>query len=225
MIGVRPGRARRLRRDRRHDRRTLARLSAGSSASSGEDPARTRQGLVAACSVMLATTLALLLEVEFAVVGGDQRVHVADVDRRRLAAPRHAADDRHDRGRRAGLRDGALAALRPLRALPVPRRRHHAGRDRHAGESARARLAVPHHHLEHGAADEPERPAAGAPRGLLPDVRGGDRRRLGHHRRQPAAGLASPIRRRRRRAGAICSARNGRPSCTARARRSPSSPC
>ncbi|MEA2849946.1 MAG: hypothetical protein QOG78_5227, partial [Rhodospirillaceae bacterium] len=30
----------------------------------GEDPARTRQGIVAACSVMLATTLALLLEVE-----------------------------------------------------------------------------------------------------------------------------------------------------------------
>jgi uncharacterized membrane protein YccC len=30
----------------------------------GEDPARTRQGIVAACSVMLATTLALALEVE-----------------------------------------------------------------------------------------------------------------------------------------------------------------
>ena len=30
----------------------------------GEDPARTRQGLVAACSVMLATTLALVLQVE-----------------------------------------------------------------------------------------------------------------------------------------------------------------
>src|SRR5437763_4703894 len=30
----------------------------------GEDPVRTRQGLVAACSVMLATFLALLLEVE-----------------------------------------------------------------------------------------------------------------------------------------------------------------
>src|SRR5215470_16338497 len=30
----------------------------------GEDPVRTRQGIVAACSVMLATFLALLLEVE-----------------------------------------------------------------------------------------------------------------------------------------------------------------
>ena len=30
----------------------------------GEDPARTRQGLVAACSVMLATTLALLFQLE-----------------------------------------------------------------------------------------------------------------------------------------------------------------
>ena len=30
----------------------------------GEDPVRTRQGIVAACSVMLATFLALLLEIE-----------------------------------------------------------------------------------------------------------------------------------------------------------------
>ena len=156
----------------------------------GDDPARTRQGIVAACSVMLATTLALVLEVDFAVVGGDQRVHVADGDRCRLAASRDAPNDRDDRRRRAGLRDGALAALRPFRALPVPRRHDDAGRDRHAGESARARLAVPQHHLEHGAADEPERPLAGGPRGLLPDVRSGDRRRLGHHRGQPAAGLA-----------------------------------
>ena len=57
----------------------------------GEDPVRTRQGIVAACSVMLATFLALLLEVRIAVVGGHQRLHVADVDRRRLAAPWHAA--------------------------------------------------------------------------------------------------------------------------------------
>ena len=54
----------------------------------GEDPVRTRQGIVAACSVMLATFLALLFEVEIAVVGGHQRVYVADVDRRGLAARR-----------------------------------------------------------------------------------------------------------------------------------------
>ena len=106
----------------RHDRRRRSRAIGRSSASW----ARIRRARGRASSrparCMLATTLALVLEVEFAVVGGDQRLHVADGDRRRLAAPRHAAPHRNDRRRAAGLRHGALAALRPFRALPVPRR-------------------------------------------------------------------------------------------------------
>ena len=72
---------------------------------------------------------------------------------------------------------------------------------------------------------EPERPAAGARRGLLPDVRGGDRRRSPPSSWPTCCRTGTPIRRRRRRDGAICSARNGPRSCTVRARRSPSSSC
>ena len=88
----------------------------------GEDPARTRQGIVAACSVMLATTLALALEVDspwWAAISGFMSLMATGAGSLRRGMLRMTGTIA---GARAGLRHGALAALRPLRALPVPRR-------------------------------------------------------------------------------------------------------
>ena len=87
----------------------------------GEAPDRTRQGIVAACSVVLATFLALLLEIQSPWWAAISAFMSLIGDRRRLAAARHPALDRNGGGRAAGLHHGALAALRPFRDLPVHR--------------------------------------------------------------------------------------------------------
>ena len=156
-----------LRRGRPHGRSRAPRLVAGRSASWARDPARTRQCLVAAIVVPLATTMALWLEVDsvwWAAISGYMTIMATGAASLRSGLLRIAGTIG---GAVRRLHHGAMAALRSLCALPVPGRRHDAGRRRHAGQSARARLAVRHDHLHHGAAEGAGQSPAGRPRRLL----------------------------------------------------------
>ena len=156
----------------------------------GEDPVRTRQGLVAACSVMLATVLALLLEVEspwWAAISAFMSLMSTG-----------AASVRRGILRLIGTAAGAVLGFIMARWLPYD---HFALYLFLAATTMLGVIAMqvsPHglawlflsDHVEHGAPDEPGRPDAGVQYRLLPHVRGGDRRHLRHHRGKPAAGLA-----------------------------------
>ena len=99
---LRPGGRRGFRRGRPHDR-SDADQGCWTRTGRARRPIRRGRGmgLVAAVSVMLATTHGAAAAARVAVVGGDQRLHDADVDGRGLDAAGPAAARRHDRRRRA----------------------------------------------------------------------------------------------------------------------------